>query len=320
MNIYQTVTERILNQLKAGIIPWRKTWTTGLPKSLISGKEYRGVNILVLGTTQFTSRYWVTFREALRLGGHVRKGEKATFVIFWKWYTPEELAKRREKTGKENLAPCVPFTSAVFNLDQVEGVTRPADDVPNRLNSNFEVADQMLAIMPNQPKIVHMATHEPSYSPRSDQITLPHLGQFENAAEYYATLFHELVHSTGSVTRLNRFAHVEGDRFERYSIEELVAEFGAAFLCAFAGIQNPTTDTLQASYIEGWARAIQQDSRLIIGAASAAQKAADYIRGKLPSQDGDDTNSTRPSTAAATTETSSEPAPSFTLARQTPHT
>ena len=99
-----------------------------------------------------------------------------------------------------------------------------------------------------------------------------------------------------------------------------MAEFGAAFLCAFAGIQNSTTDTLQASYIEGWARVIQQDSRLIIGAASAAQKAADYIRGKLPSQDSDNTNTSRPSTAMATTETTSEPAPSFTLARQTPRT
>ncbi|MCL5096463.1 MAG: ArdC-like ssDNA-binding domain-containing protein, partial [Candidatus Omnitrophica bacterium] len=181
MNVYQSVTERILKQLESGIIPWRKTWTTGLPKSLTTGKEYRGVNILVLGTAGFTSRYWITYREALRLGGHVRKGEKATFVVFWKWRTPQELAEREEKTGKQHLAPCVPFTSAVFNLDQVEGVNRPMDDVPNRLNGNYAVADQMLAVMPNQPKIVHAATSEPHYSPSLDQITLPHLGQFESA-------------------------------------------------------------------------------------------------------------------------------------------
>jgi antirestriction protein ArdC len=91
--------------MEAGKIPWRKTWTNGLPKSLTTGQEYRGVNILVLGSTEYTSRYWATYLQATKLGGHVRKGEKATPVIYWKWRTPEELAKLAQKTGKENLAP-----------------------------------------------------------------------------------------------------------------------------------------------------------------------------------------------------------------------
>jgi antirestriction protein ArdC len=110
---------------------------------------------------------------------------------------------------------------------------------------------------------------------------MPHLSQFESADEYFSTLYHELTHSTGARHRLNRFAETEGDRVEKYSFEELVAEFGAAFLCGFAGIQNADTDALQASYIEGWARVFRQDSRVLVRAASAAQRAADYIRGKI---------------------------------------
>ncbi len=280
-NICQTVTDRILKQLDAGVVPWRKTWTTGLPKSLTSGRDYRGVNILVLGTTEFTSRYWVTYREAQRLGGHVRKGERASPVIYWKWRTAEELAKRREATGRDDLAPCVPFTSAVFNLDQVEGVARPEDDVPHQANERLELAEGILAAMPDKPEIVHQVTAQPAYSPRLDRITLPHLSQFESAAEYYSTLWHELVHSSGSRKRLNRFGEVEGDRFERYSVEELVAEFGAAFLCALTGVANVSTDALQASYINGWAAALRKDVRLVLRAASAAQRAVDYIRGQV---------------------------------------
>ena len=282
MTIYETVTTRILNQLAAGQVPWHKTWKTGLPKSLTTGKEYRGVNLLVLGSAEYTSRYWLTFREAQRQGGHVRKGERASPVIYWKWRTPEELAQRAEQTGKETVSPCTPFVSAVFNFDQVEGVARPADDLPPRPEDRLQVADQMLEVMPDKPEIVHTLTAQPAYSPSRDRITLPHLSQFESADEYFGTLYHELVHSTGAPRRLNRFAAAEGDRVEKYSFEELVAEFGAAFLCGFAGIANQHTEALQASYIEGWARVFQQDNRVLVRAASAAQRAADYIRGKIP--------------------------------------
>jgi antirestriction protein ArdC len=93
MSIYEIVTHRMLQQLEAGKIPWRKTWTTGLPKSLGSGEEYRGINILVLGSTEYTSRYWVTYLQAQKLGGQIREGERATPVIYWKWRTPEEMEK-----------------------------------------------------------------------------------------------------------------------------------------------------------------------------------------------------------------------------------
>ena len=285
MTIYETVTNRILSQLSAGQVPWRKTWKTGLPKSLSTGREYRGINILVLGSAEYTSRYWMTFREAQRQGGHVRKGERATPVIYWKWRTPEELAQRAAQTGKEDVAPCTPFVSAVFNFDQVEGVARPADDLPPRPEDRLTVADQLFDVMPDKPEIVHTLTAQPAYSPSLDRITLPHLSQFESADEFFSTLYHELVHATGAPRRLNRFAEAEGDRVEKYSFEELVAEFGAAFLCGFAGIENRSTEALQASYIEGWARVFKQDNRILLRAASAAQRAADYIRGKLVVED-----------------------------------
>jgi antirestriction protein ArdC len=285
MNIYEQVTQRILNQLEAGQIPWRKTWKSGLPKSLGTGREYRGVNILVLGCTMFTSRYWVTYREAQRLGGQVRKGERATPVIYWKWRTPEELKRLSARTGKEHIAPCAPFTSAVFNLDQVEGINRPEDDAGNRPIDKLEVANQMLDVMPDKPELVHALTAQPAYFPQLDRVVLPHLSQFESADKYFATLFHETVHSTGHPRRLNRFDEAEGSKIEKYSFEELVAEFGAAFLCGFAGVDNPDTNSLQAlqaSYIEGWSGVFRQDSRILVRASSAAQKAADYIRGKIP--------------------------------------
>jgi antirestriction protein ArdC len=279
MNIYQTMTDRIMSQLAAGVVPWRKTWTAGLPKSLTTRKEYRGVNILVLGFAEFTSRYWVTYRQALQLGGHVRKGERATPVIYWKWRTAEDLKRLEVNTGRQNLAPCYPFTSAVFNLDQVEGVARPQDDVPAQPNGRFESAEQLINAMPNKPEIVHGATREPVYYPDMDRVALPHIGQFENADEYYAALFHELAHSTGHVKRLNRGEEAQGDRLERYSFEELVAEFAAAFLCACVGINNPDKVGRQADYIDGWSKIFQKDTRIIVRAASAAQRAADYIRG-----------------------------------------
>ena len=283
MDIYEAVTTRILKKLEEGVIPWRKTWSTGLPKSLTTGKEYRGMNIVLLGLAGFNSRYWITYREAQRLGGYVRKGEKATPVYFWHWRTAEEIERLRakSKSGRQSIAPCTCFVSYAFNLDQVEGIERPNDEIPLRTINTIDLAENVIEVMPNKPEIVHARTVEPCYNRGTDCITLPHLSQFESGAEYYATLFHELVHSTGHAKRLNRFADSEGNKAERHSFEELVAEFGAAFLRGFTGIEDAGTDALSASYIEGWSTVFRQDNRILLRAASAAQKAADYIRGKV---------------------------------------
>ena len=280
MNIYEDVTNRILEQLKIGVVPWRKTWKSGLPMSLTTKREYRGINILMLGLSGYRSRYWISYREALRLGAHVRKGEKATPVIYWHWRTPEQMDAFRRKSGREP-APCVPFISSVFNLEQVEGVARPEEETLTESNRRLELADNLFDVMPDKPEIVHSTCAEPCYSRILDRVAMPHLSQFESADEYYAALFHELTHATGSIRRLNRVAEQAGDTIERYSFEELVAEFGAAFLCGFAGIDNTQTQELAASYLAGWAQVFQKDTRILLRAASAAQRAADYIRGKL---------------------------------------
>jgi antirestriction protein ArdC len=289
MDNFTTVTDRILKQLDEGVLPWRKTWASGLPKNLTTGKEYRGINILILSTTGYNSCYWVTFRQALHLGGNVRKGEKGTPVIYWHWRTPEDLVRLQEKTGKADFAPCVPFISTVFNLAQVEGVARPDADLVRHHDSRLELADNVFDMMPDKPEIVHTCMSEPGYSWRGDRVTLPHLSQFENADEYYAALFHELVHASGHQRRLNRVAERTGSRTEQYSFEELVAEFGASFLCAFAGIHNPASEQLAAGYISHWAEVFRKDSRILMRAASAAQRATDYIRGKIiPAVDQDE--------------------------------
>lgn len=284
MNIYTTITNRILEQVEAGQVPWRKTWTTGLPKSLSTGREFRAVNLLVLATAPFTSRYWVTYGEALRHGGHVRKGERATPVLCWNRQTPKEPAELADQTALAKPASCVPFIRTVFNLDQVEGVPCPQDDLPHRPARRLEIADQMLTVMPDPPRIVHALGSEPAYYRPTDTIILPHFSQFENADAYYALLLHQLIRATSSVKRLNRFAQAESDRVERYSFDQLVAEFGAAFLCGFAGISNASTEACQARDIKGWSEALRQNPRWLVWAACAAQDAADYFRDKLPTE------------------------------------
>jgi len=192
MNIYAAVTDRILKLLDSGTVPWRKTWTTGLPKSLATGREYRGANILLLGLAGFSSRYWVTYRQAQRLGGHIRKGERATPIYYWHWRSQEDLERPAAKAGPKDFAPCVPFASAVFNLDQVEGIDRPDDDLLLREHDRLQLAENIVEVMPDKPEISHTRSSEPCYLPDLDRVTMPHLGQFTSADDYFQTLFHEL--------------------------------------------------------------------------------------------------------------------------------
>lgn len=279
MSIYDLVTSRILARMEQGVVPWHKTWTTGLPKSLASGREYRGINLLLLSASEYSSGYWLTYREALRLGGHVRRGERATPVVYWKWRTPEEREKLRAERGIADPAPCVPFSSAVFNLDQVEGVPPPADAPTTPESNRLAPAEQLIGAIPQPPEIRHCITQDPAYLPGEDRIVLPHLSQFNSAHEYYATLFHELMHATGHPKRLNRFSSSEVLSRRDYSFEELVAELGAAFLGAIVRLENPRVEELQTGYLAGWMKAFRDDSQVLLRAASAAQRGVDFLRG-----------------------------------------
>ena len=285
MNVYELVTSKIIERLEEGVIPWRKCWTSGPAKSLTTGKEYRSINSVLLGMREYSSRYWVTFRQAQKMGGNVKKGEKATPVVYWHWRTPDEMAKLQADGKATAPAPCYPFLAFVFNLDQTEGVERPADDVPARTNSPLEEAQRIVDGMPKRPRIRHSASFNPCYNAAHDVVDMPNLGQFESAEKYFCALHHELIHATGAPDRLNRFEKGEGEsREERYSFEELVAELGAAFLSATCGLDNSSRLDDASAYLAGWLKSLRDDKKLLLQAASAAQKAADFILGKADEQ------------------------------------
>jgi len=274
--IYEMITDRIIKLLEQGTIPWIKPWSgtksRELPMNFNSKKEYRGINIFMLACMGYSSRYWLSFKQAQERGGHVRKGEKAVPVIFWKWHKKEDRV-----TGEEKELPVLRFYS-VFNLDQIDGLETP--DAPEPVNANFEPiaeAERIIRAMPNRPEIVH---GEPRafYRPATDTVNLPKPELFTQPEEFYSTAYHELVHATGHETRLyrrpsNEFRHF-GDR--EYSQEELVAEMGAAFFCGQAGIAQATIEN-SAAYVQGWLSVLKGSPKLVVHAAAQAQRAADFI-------------------------------------------
>ena len=276
MTVYEIITEKIIEKLSSGVIPWRKSWSIALPKSYSTKKEYRGINLFLLQGDGFKSRYWITYKEAQKSGGQVRAGEKGSLVVYWHWRTPVEMAKLQASGKSQNPSPCYPFISKVFNLDQVEGIKSPEDDLKINEAQKLEIAPAVYENMRDKPAILHGQDFSPAYSPSRDAIRLPFMNQFESADLYYSTLFHELIHSTGHQSRLARLD--SGARnSDSYSFEELIAEFGAAFLCGFSGIENNRTLEDSASYIKGWISVLENDKTILLKAASAAQKAVDFI-------------------------------------------
>jgi len=281
MNGYDRITERIIALLMQGTVPWHKPWkaTTSWPRNFISRKQYRGVNVFLLAAMSSESPFWLTFRQARELGGSIRRGEKACPVVFWKPLKVED-----EQTGKQRKIPLLRIYH-VFNSSQCEGLkTIPApDEMPVAATKPAEIVAQM----PNRPLIKHGMTRA-FYSPPDDTIGLPAPGRFDDEADYYATLFHELVHSTGHKSRLNRATVCGNTGFgsDPYSREELIAELGSAFLCGYAEIVDRTIDN-SAAYLNGWLERLKSDRTLIVQAAAQAQRAADYIIGATPLQNGE---------------------------------
>ena len=274
--LFRSITDRIVAILEAGTVPWRKPWNYGSeggPLNLVSRKHYQGINSFLLACSPYTSPYWLTYNQALKLGGHVRKGEAGSYIIFWKIYEKEDPTTEDNKTR----LPVLRYYT-VFNTEQCEGITTPAPDTSTwHEHDPIEAAEAVQLAMPNRPTVVIGGT-KAYYSPTSDSVRVPELFRYERAEEYYCTLFHELAHATGHQTRLNREGitgnHFFGDAV--YSREELVAEFTAAFLCGHTGIVNATIQN-SAAYLQSWIRALRGDKRLAITAAAQAQKASNYI-------------------------------------------
>lgn len=275
-DIYAEVTDRIIARLEAGEIPWECGWDRDgrLPMNLVSGRSYQGINTMILWSMRSASPFWLTFKQAQELGGTVKNGEKAAPVVFWKFLD------RNDEDGKQVKIPMLRKYS-VFNLTQCEGIpeSKLPESIPLRDHSPIEAAEGIIAGYSGKPEIIH-GFNRASYAPSLDRIELPEPGRFHSPENYYKTLFHELIHSTGSETRLDR--NLSTDKAtEKYGREELIAEMGAAFLCATCGIL-PAVEQRSAAYLQGWIEILKADSRALIVAGGAAQKAANLIRGIVP--------------------------------------
>lgn len=280
-SVYEIITERILEKLEAGTVPWHKPWSAGgCPRNLISGKEYRGVNIFLLGCQGFSSPYWLTFKQAKALGGSVRKGQRGTPCILWKW-----LARKNEntETGETETKP-IPLVRYynVFNVEQCDGLTHKRleakHDEPAPFNP-IESAEAIVSGYPEPPTIAHDGRGAAYYRPVNDSIHMPKQETFDSEEHYYGTLFHEMAHSTGHESRLARPGitdHIRHGSHE-YSQEELVAEMGAAFLAAEAGIDAEGLMDNSAAYVASWLKALRNDKKLVVFAGAQAQRAVDHI-------------------------------------------
>jgi antirestriction protein ArdC len=283
-DVYQIVTDRLLTILETGTVPWRKPWNYGReggPLNLVSRRHYQGINCFLLACTPYGSPYWLTYKQAQDLGGNVRRGEKGTLVIFWKIY---EKADPQAEDGKKRLPLLRYYT--VFNADQCEGITTPTpEDSTWAVHDPIIAAETVILAMPNKPN-VEIGGARACYSPSLDLVRVPDLFRFDYPEDYYGTYFHELAHSTGHKSRLNREGivdqHFFGDAV--YSREELVAEMASAFLCGHTGIVNATIQN-SGAYIQSWIRTLRGDKKLAIIAAAQAQKAADYILNSKANQE-----------------------------------
>ncbi len=267
VTVYEIITGQIIAQLEKGVAPWRQPWSVGLPKNLVSGKVYRGINLFLLSTAG--CEYFLTRNQAEELGGTIRC--KGLPVVFWKM-----LERENKKTGEKELTPFMRYYK-VYPANGVEGL-----DVPSPIgekNSSIERAEAIIREMPNRP-VINYGGNDACYIPSRDEVRVPALQSFSDSADFYQTTYHELAHSTGHSSRLKREGVTQNWGFgsHEYSDEELLAEMTASFLSGVAGIEQKTMQS-SAAYLNGWLKKMKADPKFIIQVSSRAQKAADYILG-----------------------------------------
>lgn len=284
--VYEKVTEQIVALLDRGVVPWKMPYLAGAftPMNLVSKKAYRGLNVIMLAATAtamgYSSNYWVTFNQSKKLGGRVRKGERGTVIVFWKFIEVDD----QDNPGERKTIPFIRY-SYVFNIDQTEGLEDkvPVEEGRGADHDPVAEAEAIVAGMPNPPRF---ATSGAAYYERlTDTVGVPPMESFPKLPRYYSTQFHEIGHATGHPSRLARHEPNAPVRFgsKDYSREELVAELTATFLMAECGLEQEVIDQ-SASYIENWKKVLTGDDHAIVWAASRAQKAADYVMGRLETE------------------------------------
>jgi antirestriction protein ArdC len=270
-DLYQRTTDRIIEALEQGTVPWIKPWTSasasGIPTNLATGKEYRGINVISLWCASvsrgFERDQWLTYKQAQEKGWQVRKGAKAEYIVkMGTGTTTDEDEKERTFSYLKSYA--------VFNVAEVDGVP----ELPTTIVGEHEPIEAAEAFAKQTGADIREGGDRACYIPSIDAINVPKLGRFEDAGSYYSTLLHELTHWTGAKPRLDRtFGKRFGD--EAYAVEELVAEIGSAFLCAHLGIEGQLQ---HPEYLAHWLKVLGQDKRAIFTAAAKASQAADFLR------------------------------------------
>ncbi|MGH7101452.1 MAG: ArdC family protein [Acetobacteraceae bacterium] len=289
-SLYQEITDRIIAELEQGRVPWVQPWGSvglaaplGLPQNAATGRKYGSINILILWSAVaergFSGQRWLTFRQALALGGHVRKGETGTTVVFADRFIPNRERARAEEAGEEPEA--IPFLKrfTLFNTDQCEGLPAEAAPPPPEPLPERRSLPQVEALIRATGADIRIGGNRAFYMPSTDHIQVPPMSAFFEPINWHRTVLHEMVHYTGHSSRLNRD---QSGAFgsSAYSFEEIVAETGCAFLCASLSI-IPTVR--HSDYIGSWLDVLRENDRAIIRAASAASKAADYLLAFLES-------------------------------------
>lgn len=277
--LFDKISASLAAKLEQGVRPWAKPWTSkpgamSLPHNMTTGKAYRGANVFWLWLAQESGGYptaeWLTYKQAAALGGNVRKGEKGTQAFYW-------AVKKGENAKGEETSRMLPIAFTVFNVAQCENMPETA---PVEVRPELDRIAEAEALMAATGARFQHGGDRAFYVPSRDYIQLPAFADFINADGYYSTAFHELGHWTGAESRLNReFGKRFGD--DAYAFEELVAELTAAFVCGAQGFASLERGDDHAAYLGNWIRVLKNDSKAFVTAASAAQKAADFILSSL---------------------------------------
>jgi antirestriction protein ArdC len=288
LDVYSRVTNKIVADLERGNLTWLQPWQAGHQAGPVSrplragGKAYRGVNVLMLWAAAMEQGYscplWLTYKQAAELGGQVRKGEHGSLVVYADKFTKEGTDDKGAAVEIE-----IPFMKGytVFNAEQIDGLPSHFYATVPPLNTAINRLDTVEQFFAGTKASIQHGGNRAFYSPDRDIVQMPELQSFRDGESYYATLAHEMTHWTRHKSRLNRDLGRKRFADAGYAMEELVAEIGAAFLCADLGITPETRDD-HAAYIASWLKVLKDDKRAIFTAASHSQKAADYLNSLQP--------------------------------------